>query len=56
MTIVTFFFAFHFGSKAVTEVNDTIFLIAMKWGFVTFALISVMGIYFSFTRGNVERK
>ena len=56
MTIVTFFFAFHFGSKAVTEVNDTIFLIAMKWGFVTFALISVVGIYFSFTRGNVERK
>lgn len=56
MTIVTFFFAFHFGSNAVTEVNDNIFLVAMKWGFVTFALISVVGIYFSFTRGNVERK
>ncbi|MDO5523144.1 MAG: MFS transporter [Bacteroidia bacterium] len=56
MTIVTFFFAFHFGSKAVTNVSDSIFLIAMKWGFVTFALISVVGIYFSFTRGNVERK
>lgn len=56
MTIVTFFFAFHFGSDAVTEVNDDIFLTAMKWGFVTFALISVVGIYFSFTRGNVERK
>lgn len=56
MTIVTFFFAFHFGREAVTEVNDNIFLTAMKWGFVTFALISLVGIYFSFTRGNVERK
>ncbi len=56
MTIVTFFFAFHFESNAVTEVNDSVFLIAMKWGFITFALISVVGIYFSFIRGNVERK
>lgn len=55
MTIVTFFFAFHFAGDAVTDVSDTIFLTAMKWGFVTFALISLIGIYFSYTRGNVER-
>jgi hypothetical protein len=36
--------------------NRSVFLIAMKWGFITFALISVVGIYFSFIRGNVERK
>ena len=56
MTIVTFFFAFYFGDKAVTVIEDNIFLTAMKWGFITFALISLAGIYFSFTRGNVERK
>lgn len=56
MTIVTFFFAFYFGSNTVTEVTDTVFLTAMKWGFITFTLISLVGIYFSFTRGNVERQ
>jgi EmrB/QacA subfamily drug resistance transporter len=55
MTIVTFFFAFYFGNHAVTEVDDAIFLTAMKWGFVTFALISLAGIYFSFRRGDVNR-
>lgn len=56
MTIVTFFFAFYFGNNTVTEVDDTVFLTAMKWGFITFTLISLVGIYFSFTRGNVERQ
>ena len=55
MTIVTFFFAFYFENHAVTEVDDAIFLTAMKWGFVTFALISLAGIYFSFRRGDVNR-
>ncbi|HBG81133.1 MAG TPA: MFS transporter, partial [Porphyromonadaceae bacterium] len=56
MTIVTFFFAFYFGDNAVTGVDNTVFLTAMKWGFITFSLISLVGIYFSFTRGNVERQ
>ncbi len=56
MTVVTFFFAFYFGDSTVTGVDDTVFLTAMKWGFITFALISLAGIYFSFTRGNMERQ
>ena len=55
MTIVTLFFASLFGNKAVIEVDNALFLTAMKRGFITFALISLVGIYFSFTRGNVKR-
>ena len=56
MTTVTFFFAFYFGDKSVTGVDDNIFLTAMQRGFITFALVSLIGIYFSFSRGNVERQ
>lgn len=56
MTIVTLFFAVLFNGKAVDAVGNNVFLKAMKWGFVTFSLISLVGIYFSFTRGNVERE
>ncbi|MFA6702476.1 MAG: MFS transporter [Dysgonamonadaceae bacterium] len=55
MTIVTLFFASLFGNKAVIEVDNALFLTAMRRGFITFALISLVGIYFSFTRGNVKR-
>jgi len=55
MTIVTLYFAYLFGNKAVIEVDNALFLTAMKRGFITFALISLAGIYFSFTRGNVNR-
>ena len=56
MTIVTLFFSFLFDGKAIDSVPDTIFLKAMKWGFLTFTAISLSGIYFSFARGNVERE
>ncbi len=56
MTIVTLFFASMFNGQGVDAVSDDVFLKAMKWGFATFALINVVGIYFSFTRGNVERR
>lgn len=56
MTIVTLLFAGLFGGKAIDQVSDALFLIAMKWGFIIFALISLVGIYLSLIRGNVVRK
>jgi len=55
MTITMLFFTALFGNLTVEAVEDTVFLTAMKWSFLTFFLISLAGIYFSFTRGNMER-
>ena len=55
MTIVTLLFAGLFGGKAIEQVSDALFLTAMKWGFITFALISLIGIYLSLIRGDVVR-
>lgn len=55
MTIVTLFFAALFSGKGVDRVSNDVFLSAMRWGFTTFALISLVGIYFSITRGNIDR-
>ncbi len=55
MIIVTLFIAALFQGKSVNAVSDTIFMNVMKWGFLTFAMINLVGIYFSFTRGNVKR-
>ncbi len=54
MTIATFFFAILFGKKAVTAVSDDLFISALRWGFISFSIISVVGIYFSYNRGNTE--
>lgn len=50
MTIVTLIFAGLFDGKATEQVSNPIFLKAMKWGFLTFAAISLLGIYFSIVR------
>lgn len=55
MTIVTLFFAGLFGKIAVKTVNDDVFISAVRYGFASFALISLIGIYFSFNRGNVSK-
>lgn len=55
MTIITIFFAALFEGDSVDAVADDVFLTAIKFGFLTFALINLTGIYFSFTRGNVNR-
>lgn len=55
MIIVTLFIALLFQGKSVNAVSDSVFQAVMKWGFLTFAIINVAGIYFSFTRGNVKR-
>lgn len=55
MTIVTLLFAGLFGGEGIEHVSDKLFLNAMKWGFLIFACVSLIGIYFSLIRGNVER-
>lgn len=52
MTIATLFFAGMFGNQTIELVSDSLFMKAVKWGFLSFALISLAGIYFSYNRGN----
>ena len=56
MTIATLFFAILFEKQAVEMVANPLFLKALRMGFVTFATISLAGIYFSFNRGKMERE
>lgn len=56
MSIVTLIFSLLFGSMSIEEVPNSIFLQAMRWGFLIFALIGLPGIYFSYNRGNLTRK
>ena len=55
MTIATFFFALLFSGQAVDIIENKTFLTAMHYGFITFALIAVAGIWFSFSRGSIKR-
>jgi EmrB/QacA subfamily drug resistance transporter len=55
MTIATIFFASFIGNQSIMFVSDSIFLSAMKWAFLSFAIISSSGIYFSYYRGKVIR-
>lgn len=56
MTIATLFFAMLFNKQAVEIVSNSLFLKALKFGFITFATISLAGIYFSYNRGKMERE
>jgi len=56
MTIVTLFFAGKFGGKVIEAVPDFVFIEAMKWGFICFSVLSVVGIYFSYNRGQINRE
>lgn len=55
MTIATLFFSVWFGNQALDQVPGHLFISAMRWGFLTFSLISLAGIYFSLNRGQVNR-
>ncbi len=55
MTIATFFFAWLFKGDMVENVDNDLFLKAMQYGFITFAIIGIAGIYFSFNRGSIAR-
>lgn len=56
MSIITFLFSMHFGDSSVEAVSDPVFMDVMQWGFLTFAIIGIPGIYFSFNRGNMKKK
>lgn len=55
MTIATLFFAAFIGNQSIEIVPDQQFLDAIRWGFVTFSLVSVAGIFFSYKRGEINR-
>lgn len=55
MTIVTFFYSIFFGAEQVSRVSDELFLRSTAATFWVFALISASGIWFSFSRGNIQR-
>lgn len=55
MTVATLFFSAFLGSQAVASVPDYLFIRAVRWGFLTFSIISIAGIYFSYNRGKIIR-
>lgn len=50
MTVATLFFAALFNGQAIEGVLKNLFMLAIKWGFITFSIISVVGVYFSYNR------
>jgi len=55
MTVATLFFAGFIGNQAIETVSDHLFLKAMKWAFISFFMLGVVGIYFSYNRGRINR-
>ncbi len=55
MTIATLFFAAFLGSQSVETVPPHLFVSAVRWGFLTFSLVSLTGIYYSYNRGQIKR-
>lgn len=55
MTIVTLFFALYFGASQVSDVPPATFIKSMSLAFGVFAIICVFGIWFSYSRGNMQR-
>src|SRR5690606_41192209 len=56
MTIATLFFAGFIGSHAIETVPDNLFLMAVKYSFLSFSLLCAIGIYFSYNRGKINRE
>lgn len=55
MSVITLLISFNFGNQSVETVSDQLFLAAMRWGFIIFAIIGIPGIFFSHFRGNVKK-
>ena len=55
MTIATLFISFLIGNQPVESAPNDSFMKLVHWGFFTFATISLSGIYFSYSRGSVQR-
>ncbi|HPE85778.1 MAG: MFS transporter [Bacteroidales bacterium] len=56
MTIATLFFAGFLNNHPFETVSDHLFMKVIHWGFMTFAILSTTGIYFSYYRGKITRK
>ncbi len=56
MTIVMIYIAGLFNGQAIDSVSNDLFIRVMHLGFLSFATISVVGVYFSFVRGDMERE
>ncbi|MBU1368184.1 MAG: MFS transporter [Bacteroidetes bacterium] len=55
MTIVALFLSGFIGHEAIEAVDDHLFMQVVKYGFICFSGISLIGIYFSYQRGIVRR-
>lgn len=55
MSIITLLISFNLGNQSIEAVSDQLFLTAMRWGFIIFAIIGIPGIYFSHFRGNIKK-
>jgi len=55
MTIATLFFSVFLGKNSLDMASNQQFLMAVKWAFISFTLLSSLGIYFSMSRGKMER-
>jgi EmrB/QacA subfamily drug resistance transporter len=56
MTVATLFFAGFIGNQAIETVSDQLFLMSMKWAFISFTILGTVGIYFSYNRGRIQRE
>lgn len=55
MTIVALFLASILGTEVIDVAHAADFMKVVKYGFTTFTLISIVGIYFSYQRGEMQR-
>jgi hypothetical protein len=56
MTIATIFISAFIGKQSIDSAPDILFIKIIKWGFICFSLLSVLGIYFSLYRGKIVRE
>lgn len=55
MTIATFFFALFMGKIPIEEASEGVFVMIINRAFMIFGLAAMAGIYFSYSRGKLDR-
>lgn len=55
MTIATFFFALFMGKIPIEEASEGVFIMIINKAFLVFGLVALLGIYFSYSRGRLDR-
>jgi MFS family permease len=55
MTLITIFLALYIGNKAIDQASPLQFLAVIKHSFVLFAIICMVGVYFSYYRGKLHK-